>query len=75
MHVIEHTEVICVCEGEVAFDHDGVTERAGPGDILLVAKGTLHRLRNAGDGPASYFVVAIGGDAAGTHAAGKGAAA
>jgi quercetin dioxygenase-like cupin family protein len=61
-HPIQHTEFICVREGTVEFQHDGITERASAGDILLVAKGTVHAVRNAGDGPASYFVVAIGGD-------------
>lgn len=61
-HRIEHTELICVREGTLDFQHDGITERASAGDILLVAKGTLHGVRNAGAGPVSYFVVAIGGD-------------
>ncbi|HZQ42725.1 MAG TPA: cupin domain-containing protein [Acidobacteriaceae bacterium] len=61
-HRIEHTEFICVREGTLEFQHDGITERASAGDILLVAKGTMHAVRNAGPTPASYFVVAIGGD-------------
>lgn len=61
-HRIEHTEFICVREGTLEFQHDGVTQRASAGDILLVAKGTLHAVRNAGTGPVAYFVVAIGGD-------------
>lgn len=61
-HRIEHTELICVREGTLEFQHDGMTERASAGDMLLVAKGSLHGVRNTGAGPASYFVVAIGGD-------------
>lgn len=61
-HRIEHTELICVREGTLEFQHDGITERASAGDILLVAKGTMHAVRNVGAGPVSYFVVAIGGD-------------
>ncbi len=61
-HRIEHTELICVREGTLEFHHDDTTERASAGDILLVAKGTMHSVRNPGAGPASYFVVAIGGD-------------
>ena len=61
-HRIEHTEFICVREGTLEFQHDGVTQRASAGDILLVAKGTMHGVRNAGEGPVAYFVVAIGGD-------------
>jgi quercetin dioxygenase-like cupin family protein len=61
-HRIEHTEIICVREGTLEFQHDGVTEQASAGDVLFVAKGTMHGVRNVGDGPAAYFVVAIGGD-------------
>jgi quercetin dioxygenase-like cupin family protein len=61
-HRIQHTEIICVREGTLEFQHDGLTERASAGDILFVAKGTMHGVRNVGDGPAAYFVVAIGGD-------------
>ena len=61
-HRIEHTELICVREGTLEFLHDGRSEQAVAGDLILVAKGTLHAVRNVGNGPASYFVVAIGGD-------------
>lgn len=61
-HSIAHTEFICVREGVLEFAHDGMTDRAQAGDIIFVAKGTMHRVRNAGEGPASYFVVSIGGD-------------
>ena len=61
-HRIEHTELICIREGTLEYLHDGITERATAGDILLVAKGTMHAVRNTGAGPISYFVVAIGGD-------------
>jgi quercetin dioxygenase-like cupin family protein len=61
-HRIEHTELICLREGSLEFEHDGKTERADAGDILFVARGTVHGVRNVGAGPAAYFVVAIGGD-------------
>jgi quercetin dioxygenase-like cupin family protein len=61
-HRIQHTEVFCVREGAIEFLHDGVTERASAGDILFIANGTMHGICNVGDGPAAYFVVAIGGD-------------
>ncbi len=63
-HRIEHSEIICVREGTIEFMHDGVTDRASAGDVLLVAKGTMHSVRNVGSGQAAYFVVAIGGDTA-----------
>ena len=64
-HVIDHSEVMCVEEGVLEVEHDGRVDRVEPGDVMFIAKGTLHQVRNAGSGPVSYFVVAIGGDAAG----------
>jgi quercetin dioxygenase-like cupin family protein len=60
-HSIEHSEVICLREGALEFQH-GLAERASAGDVLFVAKGTMHGVRNVGDGPVAYFVLAIGGD-------------
>ncbi len=61
-HTIAHTEFICVREGVLEFVHEGKVDRAEAGDVILVAKGTLHQVRNAGSGPVSYFVVSVGGD-------------
>jgi mannose-6-phosphate isomerase-like protein (cupin superfamily) len=61
-HTIQHTEVIVVIQGTIVFEHDGKSEKAGPGDILYVAKGTEHAVRNAGQDTAKYCVVQIGGD-------------
>ena len=61
-HRIEHSEIICLREGALEFQHDGLTEQAAAGDVLLVAKGTMHGVRNVGAGQAAYFVLAIGGD-------------
>ena len=61
-HRIQHSELIVVEEGTLEFQHDGKAERAGPGSILYVAFGTLHAIRNVGDGPAKYVVIQIGGD-------------
>jgi len=61
-HRIHHSEIIVVQKGTLEFDHDGKAERAGPGGIIYVAYGTLHRARNIGSGPASYVVIQIGGD-------------
>jgi mannose-6-phosphate isomerase-like protein (cupin superfamily) len=67
LHVIQHSEFICVREGELEFQHevDGkvVAERVGPGGVFYVAFGTKHCIKNVGMVPAKYFVVAIGGDA------------
>lgn len=62
LHVIHHTELIVVHEGTIAFDREGSSEQIGPGGVVLVVPGTNHRIRNAGEGPAMYCVVAIGGD-------------
>lgn len=62
LHRIEHSEIICLREGMLEFQHDGMTERAAAGDVLFVAKGTVHGVRNVGDRPTAYFVLAIGGD-------------
>lgn len=61
-HRIQHSELILVQEGTVEFEHEGRTERAVPGDIIYVAVGTLHTIKNVGAGPAKYVVVQIGGD-------------
>jgi mannose-6-phosphate isomerase-like protein (cupin superfamily) len=62
LHPIQHSELIVIREGDVMFDHDGRSEKAGPGDVIYVALGTVHRVRNVGSVPAKYVVVAIGGD-------------
>jgi mannose-6-phosphate isomerase-like protein (cupin superfamily) len=64
-HRIEHSEFIVVREGTLEFDHDGSTETVGPGGVIYVAFGTLHRVKNVGDVPAKYIVIAIGGDTSG----------
>ena len=61
-HRIQHSELIIVQEGTLEYMHDGKTERADAGSVIYVALGTLHAVRNIGDGPAKYIVVQIGGD-------------
>jgi mannose-6-phosphate isomerase-like protein (cupin superfamily) len=61
-HTIQHTEVMVVVEGTVAFEHDGKSEKVGPGGVIFVASGTLHTIRNVGEGAAKYCVVQVGGD-------------
>src|SRR5215469_16319096 len=62
LHPIQHSELIVIREGDVMFDHDGKSEKAGPGDVIYVTLGTVHRVTNVGSVPAKYVVVAIGGD-------------
>ena len=59
-HTIQHSEFILVREGTLSYEHEGVAEKAGPGRLIYVAAGTLHTVRNAGDTPAKYVVIAIG---------------
>jgi len=61
-HAIEHSEFIVVMEGTLEYLHDGKTETAGPGDVIYVAFGTMHQVRNVGKSPARYAVISIGGD-------------
>jgi mannose-6-phosphate isomerase-like protein (cupin superfamily) len=61
-HRIQHSELILVEEGTLDYTHDGKTERANASSIIYVALGTLHSVRNVGDGPAKYVVIQIGGD-------------
>ncbi len=61
-HRIQHSEVIVVEEGTLEFEHDGKAERAAAGSIIYVALGTLHTVKNVGNGSARYVVIQIGGD-------------
>ena len=61
-HAIEHSEFIIVQEGTLAYIHDGLTETAVAGDVIYVAYGTMHQVKNIGKGPIRYAIVSIGGD-------------
>jgi quercetin dioxygenase-like cupin family protein len=61
-HVIKHSEFIVVMEGTMEFMHDGKTDRASAGDVIYVAYGTNHQVRNVGEGEARYLVFQMGGD-------------
>jgi len=61
-HVIKHSEFIVVMQGTMEFVHDGKTDRASAGDLIYVAYGTNHQVKNAGEGEARYLVFQMGGD-------------
>ena len=61
-HTIQHSEIILVLQGSILFEHNGQSDKAGPGSVILVPPGTLHQLRNVGTDTAKYCVVQIGGD-------------
>lgn len=61
-HSIAHSEFIFICEGAMEFQFEGKSERVSAGGVVFVAPGTMHAARNFGSGPATYFVISIGGD-------------
>lgn len=64
-HRHEHSEMWLVREGTVEFTVNGNSFRVGPGSVGLATSNDLHGIRNPGDVPAAYFVVAVGPGAAG----------
>lgn len=50
-------ELIIVKEGTIESMQNGETTIVGPGSILFEASNELHGLKNAGDTPASYYVI------------------
>jgi quercetin dioxygenase-like cupin family protein len=54
--------VVVVLEGEVEFVHDGKTDTARAGEVIYVAYGTNHAMRNTGTTTARYVVLQVGGD-------------
>ena len=61
-HVIQHSEIITVMQGTLEFERGDKAERVETGGVIYVAFGTMHTLKNVGDVPVKYVVVAIGGD-------------
>ncbi len=61
-HTIQHSEVIFVLEGALTFVHDGHEEPAVAGDVIYVAYGANHAIRNTGPATARYMVLQVGGD-------------
>lgn len=52
-------EVIIVKEGIIEALMNGRAERGGPGSIFFFASNEEHGLRNAGDTPATYYVLRV----------------
>jgi quercetin dioxygenase-like cupin family protein len=46
-----------VREGLIETTINGVSQKAPAGSVIFFAANDLHGMRNAGDGPASYFVL------------------
>jgi quercetin dioxygenase-like cupin family protein len=60
-----HSEIWLVREGKVELMLNGTSHLLGPGDAGIAVAGTMHWVRNAGDGVASYYVIEVGRGAIG----------
>lgn len=59
---LRESETFVVLEGALEFWRDGEELRAGPGAVVYIPRGALHKFRNVGSGPARLMVmVAPGG--------------
>lgn len=59
-HRHRNSEILFIREGKLEFLNDGKPEPIGSGCIVFTASNVLHGLKNVGNTPATYFVVAIG---------------
>jgi quercetin dioxygenase-like cupin family protein len=59
-HRHQHSEFWLIREGKVEITINGQAHRIGPGSVGFASSNDEHGIKNVGDGPATYFVVAIG---------------
>jgi len=52
-------EIVLVAEGQLDVTINGATTRATPGSIVFVSSGDEHGWVNAGDTPATYYVIRV----------------
>jgi quercetin dioxygenase-like cupin family protein len=55
-----HDEMILIEEGTLDVEIAERTQRIGPGGVAYVHSNDLHGWKNVGEGPARYFVLAVG---------------
>jgi quercetin dioxygenase-like cupin family protein len=59
-HRHTHSELLLIRNGKLEVLSDNQRGTIEAGGVIFTASGVLHSLKNIGDTPANYFVVAIG---------------